>query len=100
MRTNRICALKRADGSEESDQVRLEQMASDFYRELFAAQEEVPPELICQYVLQKVTQVMQGTLERAFTVEEGEVALFQMGPSKASGADGFTAGFSRSIGLL
>jgi hypothetical protein len=57
-------------------------MASDFYRELFAAQEEVPPELICQYVLQKVTQVMQGTLERAFTVEEGEVALFQMGPSK------------------
>lgn len=36
-RTNRIRALRRADGSEESDQAGLEQMVSDFYQGLFAA---------------------------------------------------------------
>jgi hypothetical protein len=36
---------------------------------------------------------MAELLERAFTSEEVEAALFQMGSNKAPGADGFTAGF-------
>jgi hypothetical protein len=51
------------------------------------------PELDCQYVPRKVTPGVAGILEKAFTSEEVDVALFQMGPSKAPDADGFTAGF-------
>ena len=35
---------------------------------------------------------MNEMLCRPFTLEEVEVALFQMGPNKAPGEDGFTAG--------
>lgn len=98
-RTNRICALKRADGSEETKQEGLEKMAVHFYQRLFSAQEATEPSLICQFVLQKVTDEMQATLLRPFTVEEIEKALLQMGPCKAPGVDGFTAGFFKNIGL-
>jgi hypothetical protein len=36
---------------------------------------------------------MCDILERPYTVDEVEKALSQMGPCKAPGADGFTAGF-------
>ena len=36
---------------------------------------------------------MNEMLCRPFTPEEVEVALFKMGPNKAPGEDGFTAGF-------
>ena len=42
---------------------------------------------------------MAELLTWPFDDEEVERALFQMGPSKAPGADGFTAGFSKNIGL-
>ena len=41
----------------------------------------------------KVSDQMNETLCRQFTVEEVEAALMQMGPNKAPGEDGFTAGF-------
>jgi hypothetical protein len=91
--TNCIRALKRADGSEETTQEGLEQLATDFYQGLFTAQEILQPELICQYIQRRVTDQMAELLERAFMSEEVEVALFQMGSNKAPGADGFTAGF-------
>jgi hypothetical protein len=78
-RTNRIHALKRADGSEDQG--------------LFTAQSELQPELVCQCVPRKVTDQMAELLCRSFTTEEVEAALFQMSPNKAPGADGFTAGF-------
>jgi hypothetical protein len=92
-RSNCIRALKRADGSEETTQEGLEQLATDFYQGLFTAQEILQPELICQYIPRRVTDQMAELLERAFTSEEVEAALFQMGSNKAPGADGFTAGF-------
>jgi hypothetical protein len=92
-RTNRIRALKTADGSLATDQGVLEQMASNFYRDLFLAQEELYPELICQHVPRKVTAEMGEMLVRPFIEEEVTAALFQMKASKAPGEDGFTAGF-------
>jgi hypothetical protein len=92
-RTNRIRALKRADGSEETEQEGLEAMAADFYSSLFLAQGNVQPSLICQYVPSKLTAQMGEMLERVYTAQEVENALFQMGPGKAPGVDGFTAGF-------
>jgi len=68
-------------------------MANNFYQNLFTAQANLELALICQYVPRKVTAAMAEVLEQAFTVEEVEKALFQMGPNKAPGPDGFTAGF-------
>jgi hypothetical protein len=92
-RTNRIHALKNQDGNLISEQEDLEAMANNFYHNLFTAQADLEPVLICQYVPRKVTVAMAEVLEQAFTVEEVEKALFQMGPNKAPGPDGFTAGF-------
>jgi hypothetical protein len=92
-RTNRIRALKRADGSEETTQEGIELMAKDFYEGLFTAQENLQPDLVCQYIPRKVTDRMVDMLDSAFTTDEVEKALFQMGPNKAPGVDGFTAGF-------
>lgn len=92
-RTNRIRALRTADGSLATDQGVMEQMASDFFRDLFTAQEHFQPDLICQYIPCKVSAQMGETLERPYTEEEIKVAIFQMKPGKAPGEDGFTAEF-------
>jgi hypothetical protein len=70
-------------------------MPVDFYNLLFMAQENLQPELVCQYIPRKVTTQMREMLGRAYTPKEVETALFQMGLGKAPGADGFTTGFSQ-----
>lgn len=72
-------------------------MAPDFYNTLFTAQENLQPNLICQFVPRKVTTHMAETLELAYTASEVERALFQMGPSKAPGPTVALLVFSRSI---
>lgn len=91
--TNRIRALKRADGSVVTNQKSMEAMAIAFYRELFSAQEQLQPQLICRHVPRKVTDQMNDLLDRSFTVDEVEKALFCMKPNKSPGVDDFTAGF-------
>lgn len=71
----------------------FERLAREFYQKLFTAQENLQSELICQHVPRKVTPDMCTMLERPFTEEEVEAALFQMAPNKAPGVDGFNAGF-------
>jgi hypothetical protein len=71
----------------------MEQMASAFYQNLFQAQENLELELVCRHVPRKVTDEMNAMLDRVFTPEEVEKALFMMHPSKAPGVDGFNAGF-------
>jgi hypothetical protein len=90
-RTNRIRALQREDGSEATEQGELELLASQFYENLFSTQKELEPELVCRHVPRKVTADMNVVLDREFTVEEVEAALFMMHPSKAPGVDGFNA---------
>jgi len=92
-RSNRIQALKSSDGELVCDQTRLEELANNFYQDLFMAQTDLEPELVCQHVPRKVSEAMCDILEQPFLPEEVEKALFQMGPSKAPGPDSFTAGF-------
>jgi hypothetical protein len=75
------------------EQEQLEELANNFYQDLFSAQAGLETELVCQHVPRKVTDPMCEILEQAFLPEDVEKALFQMGPSKAPGPDGFTAGF-------
>lgn len=93
MRSNRIQGLKNSDGVLVYEQERLEEMSNTFYQDLFTAQADLEPEIVCQHVPRKVTATMCELLEQQFTPEEVERALFQMGPSKAPRPDGFIAGF-------
>jgi len=68
-------------------------MANNFYQGLFTAQADMELDLVCQHVPRKVSEAMCDFVEQPFLLEEVEKALFPMGPSKAPGPDGFTAGF-------
>jgi len=92
-RTNRIKSLNDSDGNVVTEQEDLERLASNFYQNLFQAQEQLEPELICQHIPRKFTPSMTAMLEEPFTEQEVEKALFQMAPNKAPGVDGFNAGF-------
>lgn len=95
-RSNRIRALRLADGSLVSQQADLEQCAVEFYQDLFSAQPALEPEEILKFVLTKVTAEMSEGLVRPYTAEEVKNVLFMMGPNKAPGPAGFTAGFYQS----
>lgn len=56
--------------------------------------------VICQFVPTKVTHQMNLDLDRPFTCEEVEAALFMMKPNKSPGVDGFTAGFFQKRELV
>lgn len=92
-RRNWIASLQRGDGSVVTDQEEMEQLAIEFYKQLFKAQDELQTDLVCQFVPHKVTQPMNETLDQPFTEDEVKFALFEMKPNKSPGVDGFTAGF-------
>jgi hypothetical protein len=92
-RRNRITSLMKDDGSMVTDQEGLEEMAVRFYQNLFEAQENLQPDLVCQFVPLKVIPAMNEELDKPFSVEEVEKALFAMAPNKSPGVDGFTADF-------
>jgi hypothetical protein len=75
--TNRIKLLKDDSGWVFTEQEDLERLACEFCQQLFTAQEELDPDLVCRYVPRRVTPDMAAMLERVYTEEEVEVALFQ-----------------------
>lgn len=92
-RVNRIKSLIDEDGRILTEQEDLERLACQFYQDLFSAQHELQPELVCKFVDRRLTPEMAQELMKPFTEQEVEQALFQMAPSKAPGVDGFNADF-------
>jgi hypothetical protein len=93
-RGDKIRGLKNDAGDLICEQEQMETMASQFFQELFTAREDLDLALVCKDVPRKITEPMGGQLlDRAFTGEEVERALFQMSPHKAPRPDGFTSGF-------
>lgn len=90
---NRIVVLQNEQGEVVTEQRALEALAVEFYSNLFTAQDELEPEHIVQHVPARVTSDMNEGLCRPFREDEVRRALFMMGPNKAPGPDGFTAGF-------
>jgi hypothetical protein len=66
-RANKILALKRPDGSLCTTQAELEDLAMNFYKNLFTAQDQTSPEEILQFVPTKVTPAMYDLLTAPFT---------------------------------
>lgn len=90
---NKISSLKRGDGSMAIEQEDIEKIATDFYGQLFSAQDNLYPDLVLDHVPRKVTDEMNERLTRPYSAVEVERALQLMKPNKAPGPDGFTAGF-------
>lgn len=75
------------------DQEGISQIATDFFRKLHTKEEEVLPREIIDLLDTKVDDEMNQRLTREFTAIEVSDALFQIGPLKAPGPDGFPARF-------
>ena len=68
-------------------------VSTGYFDNLFCAGSCDQMEKCLDAVSSKVTPAMQQMLSSDFTTEEVEVALFQMGPTKAPGPDGMNALF-------
>jgi hypothetical protein len=90
---NRVQRLTRPNGTVCEDPVELEQMAVDFYENLYASEGVIGMEEVLSPVPCKVTGEMNNMLSRDVTQGEVKKALFQMFPTKAPGPDGFPTHF-------
>ncbi|XP_062232870.1 uncharacterized protein LOC133930222 [Phragmites australis] len=100
-RKNRVTKLKKQDGSSTSDAKEMKHIAQCFFQDLLSRDVTLDPGPLLDMFSLKVDQEMNESLTKAFTDEEISDALFQIGPTKAPGPDGFPACFfQRNWALL
>ncbi|CAN6234585.1 unnamed protein product [Urochloa humidicola] len=92
-RKNRIKKLKREDGSWTSDQNEMQGMAKDYFTDLFLRDNDVDPQELIDLLDPRITDDINRDLCKPYSVEEISDAMFQIGPLKAPGPDGFPARF-------
>jgi hypothetical protein len=92
-RTNRIRFLLKDDGSKCEDQEGMQAMVLDYYQKLFSSEACTSMDAVLDAIPVKVNSEMNEALNQEYTNEEIKSALFQMGPTKAPGPDGFPAIF-------
>jgi hypothetical protein len=92
-RRNKIKKLKCDDGTWNEVPSDMERMATSYFQELFTRDPSLNADRLLDMVQEKVTPEMNDGLCRDFTAEEISDALFQIGPLKAPGTDGFPARF-------
>jgi hypothetical protein len=98
---NRILKLRREDGSWADDPEEIGARTTSFFHQLYTREEDVDPSEIIELFTGHVTAEMNDTLCAPFSEKEISDALFQIGPLKAPGPDGFPARFlQRNWGLL
>ena len=68
-------------------------ITNSFFKQLYSCDASVDPSHIILLVKPRVTDNMNDDLCKPFTEKEISDALFQMGPLKAPGPDGFPARF-------
>lgn len=71
----------------------MENLATTYFHELFTCDLSLNPNNLMAMTQEKVSPEMNENLCRDITDEEIGDALFQIGPLKASGVDGFSAWF-------
>jgi hypothetical protein len=92
-RKNKIERLEKSDGSMTENKEEMEVMATSFFKELYTADQHVQPNIITDTVQAQISHDMNEKLCADFSDEEIGNALFQIGPLKAPGKDGFPARF-------
>ena len=68
-------------------------MATSYFKEVYTKDPTLTPDSVLEGVLPKVSEAMNDRLCVPFSEEEVSNALFQIGPLKAPGTDGFPARF-------
>ena len=84
---NNIEGLKDREGIWQSDMSRINNIAEEYYIELFATSHPRSMERVLEAVDKVVTDDMAHSLTQSYTEEEVRVALFSMHPSKSPGPD-------------
>jgi hypothetical protein len=92
-RKNRIKNLKDSTRIWREDTQELQQISRDFFQTLFVVDPCIAPNELIELTEPKITEEMNHQLCKEFTDQEIADALFQMGPLKAPGTDGFPARF-------
>lgn len=90
---NRISRLRASDGTIHNTATTIEKLATDYFKEIYKADPNLDQASVSQLFQKKVTAAMNENLCKEFTDEEIADALFQIGPLKAPGPDGFPARF-------
>jgi hypothetical protein len=92
-RKNRIRKLRDGAGNWHDTPQVMKHMVTDFFSNLYAADPGVLPDELLELTETKISEEINLELCKEFTEEEISDALFQMGPLKAPGPDGFPARF-------
>jgi hypothetical protein len=97
-RRNKITKLKDGTGVWKDVPTDMELMATSYFQELFTRGHLLNADNLINLTEEKVTSDMNDNLCKEFTDEEISDALFQIGPLKAPGVDGFPLGFIKETG--
>lgn len=92
-RKNLIRRLRQSDGTWCMAPTEMELMAKSYFQEHFTKDPTLSPAAVLGCIEPKVTQHMNERLDASFTEKEVADVLFQIGPIKAPGPDGFPAWF-------
>lgn len=92
-RKNKIKKLKDDEGVWKEVPCTMERMATSYFKELFTRDPSLTPDNLLSMIQEKVTGGMNDGLCKDFLDKEISDALFQIGPLKAPGVDGFSACF-------
>jgi hypothetical protein len=100
-RRNKIKKLQDVDGTWKDVPSDMELMATSYFKDLFSRDPSLNSERLISMTNAKVTSEMNDDLCRDFSDEEIGDAMFQIGPLKAPGVDGFPARFyQRNWGVI
>lgn len=90
---NRILSIEDNNGKMVTDENQIGMITNGFFTSLFTKDPSVLPGLITDHLQRRVNNDMNICLCKDYSEEEISDALFQIGPLKAPGPDGFPARF-------